>query len=126
MGRTIDLATGITTLHYDSGPSKHNSLDSVFLSGPDLEFIQEVLSWQLPRIFAFEEEIRRQEWIPQGLSNTHQFVIFPPQELGKNRIDTQYFDFRPHPTLEEMEKLAKEKKKNLGSMTTEDKLTFFF
>jgi hypothetical protein len=123
LGRTLDLSDSSTKLHHE-GIARINKYDSRFLSQPDVAFLQKVLAWQMPRIAKFEDEIRQQEWIPQGLSTTHQFVVFPPQELGKDEINTQYFDFRAHESRAEMDELLKDR--SFASLPTREKIEKFF
>lgn len=126
-GRTIDYeGKGESTLHFDQGPAKINPHDAQFLTEADIVFAGKVLSWQLPRINSFEDEIRGQAWIPQGLSNTHQFVIFPPEQLDVQKIDTQYYDFRPHAFLDELIELARAQGRDFRGMSIEDKIVTFF
>ncbi len=124
LGRTLDMNIGSTTLHYKDG-ERRISPDSSFIAPSDLAFLSKVLNWQLPRIAAFEKEIRAQEWIPQGLSNTHQFVVLPQQELDKPQINTQYFDCRPHADFAEMERLSSSNQA-YSSMPTEQKILKFY
>lgn len=124
IGRTLDIEDGITVLHDYGNKPKHVSADSLHLSMADLDFLGRVLAWQMPRIFAFEQEINDQKWIPQGLTNTHQFVIVPPQHLDTPQINTQYFDFHPHWSLEEMDRLTKGVK--FSSLPTDEKITKFY
>lgn len=126
-GRTINYeGEGETTLHFDQGPAKINPHDTQFLTEADIVFAGKVLSWQLPRINSFEDKIRGQSWIPQGLSNTHQFVIFPPEQLDVQKIDTQYYDFRPYASQDEFVELARAQGRDFRGMSTEDKIVTFF
>jgi hypothetical protein len=122
-GRTLDLETSTTELHH-SGDLTRQSVDSAFVNPQDIQFLEKVLAWQMPRIAKFEDEIRRQDWIPQGLTNTHQFIIFPPQEIGRPEINTQYFDFRTHESREEMDQLTSGG--DFEQLSAEEKILRFF
>jgi hypothetical protein len=125
VGRTVDLESGTTYL-YDSSDSTRISPLSAFLNGGDISLLRGILAWQLPRIASFENEVREQEWIPQGLTNTHQFVVLPPQDMIRPAINTQYFDFHPHASSEELEQLATEHGQSFSSMSVDDKMRMFF
>lgn len=124
-GSSVDLQkSGETTIHYDDGSARQNPYDPLFLTEADLSFLQTVLSWQLPRIIQFEDEIRKQSWIPQGYSNTHQFVVFPPEQLRGQEINTQYFDFRPYASRSELMRALETT--DLNAVPTEQKIMTLF
>jgi hypothetical protein len=132
-GRTVDYDNeNNTKILYG-----HRSVDPDIIHGSygqeplslfegDLEYLIPTLEWQLPRIFSFEKEIRGKNWIPQGATDTHQFVTFPPSRIGDNHVNTQYFDFRPHSSQEEMAQLAAKQDRDFDRMSTEDKIKMFF
>lgn len=133
LGRSVDFDNNNqTTFNYRMGDAEYSltdisGLEALSLDKVDLDFLQHVLEWQLPRIFRFESEIRQQEWIDQGESTTHQLVIFPPQHLGDRRINTQYFDFHPYASHEQLEEKAQDwHKKQFDDLSTEEKVITFF
>lgn len=124
LGRTVELASGETALHRSDG-KQINSPNSIIISPYDVAFLRGVLGWQLPRIVDFERKIQEQDWIPQGLTNTHQFVILPPQELHAPQINTQYFDFHPHASVSEMDTLTG-RDDGFAQLSTAEKLARFY
>lgn len=125
IGRTLDRTTGTTLLHYNRGPARM-TVDDIFVNFGDGPFLKRVLEQQLPKIFNLEEEIRQQDWLPKGISETHQFIIFPPEQLGDKTVNTLYYDFRPHESVDELAALSAKLGKDYAEMTTEEKLVTFF
>lgn len=132
VGRTINFDNNNqTTFHYQSGEQVNAvpdtyGFDSLSLNKADLAYLQHVLQWQLPRIFTFEDEIRRQQWLEQGLSTTHQFVIFPPEIPGDQRINTQMFDFHTYDPKQLEIKAQSWFHRDFEDLTTLEKQVKFF
>lgn len=123
VGRTLDLSDSSTKIHHENLTRVNTDHLRRFISRADIEFLQKILAWQMPRIAKFEVEIREQDWIPQGFTTTHQFMVFPPQKIPNREINTQYFDFRAHESRKEMDDLVGAP---FEELPTEEKIMRFF
>jgi len=126
VGRTLNQRNGQTTLHYASPERASVTPNSTFISQADVQLLGGVLAWQLPRLVAFENEIREQDWIPQGLSSTHQFIVVPPESIDGSQINTQYYDFHPHQSEDELRQLAADQGRDFDALSPEELLRMFY